>query len=368
MDSSLDLCFNYNPFEDIQQNRQTIWRLDVFEESVPPLMTDDNFLQTDEQINSTKCLSQSMSNLSDTLAVTHKNRSYASGDHFDLWSSVPQTLDLMIKQKQKRKYENSFCGSKPNLIRFPEKLWTIIEECDTGAIQWSPNGMSIVIDYSIFQKHYLNDFSHFKTHNMASFVRQLNLYGFHKINLKTRRRPISLSPINENRQSTIINKPSDPLMTSNVANCSQKSEGIEANDDCHEFKCDFFRRDRKDLMCKMQRKYSCFPNERNCQNLKHNHQKKPKNRIPLKPTSFNHNRSKSKISVKRERSGQTCGRRCGQSLNGVSDHDSIDTKDFFCKYSMTMNLGDSSDGSNVSNEKSDHLSMTDTSHLFTSFL
>nr|CAD7410071.1 unnamed protein product [Timema cristinae] len=67
-------------------------------------------------------------------------------------------------------------------MKFPIKLWKIINECNTGAIRWSDKGKSILIDYIIFQDEYLGCCkSLFKTRNITSFVRQLNLYGFRKV-------------------------------------------------------------------------------------------------------------------------------------------------------------------------------------------
>nr|CAD7569907.1 unnamed protein product [Timema californicum] len=67
-------------------------------------------------------------------------------------------------------------------MKFPIKLWKIINECNTGAIRWSDKGKTILIDYIIFQDEYLGCCkSLFKTRNITSFVRQLNLYGFRKV-------------------------------------------------------------------------------------------------------------------------------------------------------------------------------------------
>ena len=74
--------------------------------------------------------------------------------------------------------------------RFPEKLWRIVNECRTGAIGWSCSQADVIfIKYTDFRNQYLmSDVPAFKTRNIASFVRQLNLYGFHKINPVTARK------------------------------------------------------------------------------------------------------------------------------------------------------------------------------------
>uniref|UniRef100_UPI003AAA6A6C heat shock factor protein 1 n=1 Tax=Centroberyx gerrardi TaxID=166262 RepID=UPI003AAA6A6C len=64
---------------------------------------------------------------------------------------------------------------------FLTKLWTLVEDPDTDPlICWSPNGTSFhVFDQGRFSKEVLPKF--FKHNNMASFVRQLNMYGFRKV-------------------------------------------------------------------------------------------------------------------------------------------------------------------------------------------
>ncbi|XP_033925087.1 heat shock factor protein 1 [Melopsittacus undulatus] len=69
-------------------------------------------------------------------------------------------------------------GSVP---AFLSKLWTLVEDPDTDAlICWSPSGSSFhVFDQGQFAKEVLPKY--FKHNNMASFVRQLNMYGFRKV-------------------------------------------------------------------------------------------------------------------------------------------------------------------------------------------
>ncbi|CAN9503556.1 unnamed protein product [Ophioblennius macclurei] len=69
-------------------------------------------------------------------------------------------------------------GSVP---AFLTKLWTLVEDPDTDPlICWSPSGTSFhVFDQGRFSKEVLPKF--FKHNNMASFIRQLNMYGFRKV-------------------------------------------------------------------------------------------------------------------------------------------------------------------------------------------
>ncbi|XP_046906620.1 heat shock factor protein 1 isoform X3 [Hypomesus transpacificus] len=71
--------------------------------------------------------------------------------------------------------------SGSNVPAFLTKLWTLVEDPDADPlICWSPNGNSFhVFDQGRFSKEVLPKF--FKHNNMASFVRQLNMYGFRKV-------------------------------------------------------------------------------------------------------------------------------------------------------------------------------------------
>ncbi|XP_033849780.3 heat shock factor protein 1 isoform X2 [Acipenser ruthenus] len=72
-------------------------------------------------------------------------------------------------------------GSGSNVPAFLTKLWTLVEDPDTDPlICWSPSGNSFhVYDQGHFAKEVLPKY--FKHNNMASFVRQLNMYGFRKV-------------------------------------------------------------------------------------------------------------------------------------------------------------------------------------------
>ncbi|KAH9375720.1 hypothetical protein HPB48_017598 [Haemaphysalis longicornis] len=67
-------------------------------------------------------------------------------------------------------------------LSFPNKLWKIINECRSGAICWTTDGTAVAINYAKFQSDYLeNRLDIFKTNNITSFIRQLNLYGFRMV-------------------------------------------------------------------------------------------------------------------------------------------------------------------------------------------
>ncbi|XP_028919528.1 heat shock factor protein 1 isoform X1 [Ornithorhynchus anatinus] len=68
-----------------------------------------------------------------------------------------------------------------NVPAFLTKLWSLVGDPDTDPlICWSPSGSSFhVFDQGQFAKEVLPKY--FKHNNMASFVRQLNMYGFRKV-------------------------------------------------------------------------------------------------------------------------------------------------------------------------------------------
>ncbi|MGH0148360.1 UNVERIFIED_CONTAM: hypothetical protein FKN15_012681 [Acipenser sinensis] len=72
-------------------------------------------------------------------------------------------------------------GYTSNVPAFLTKLWTLVEDPETNhLICWSATGTSFhVFDQGRFAKEVLPKY--FKHNNMASFVRQLNMYGFRKV-------------------------------------------------------------------------------------------------------------------------------------------------------------------------------------------
>lgn len=81
---------------------------------------------------------------------------------------------------------SSLISSPPRVIhgitlKFPAKLWRIINRCISGAVSWNSSGTAIVIRRELFEDEFLSVNGHFKTTNFASFVRQLNIYGFRKL-------------------------------------------------------------------------------------------------------------------------------------------------------------------------------------------
>lgn len=72
-------------------------------------------------------------------------------------------------------------GGATAVPAFLSKLWTLVGDAPSNQlITWSQNGQSfLVLDEQRFSKEILPKY--FKHNNMASFVRQLNMYGFRKV-------------------------------------------------------------------------------------------------------------------------------------------------------------------------------------------
>ncbi|XP_037403405.1 heat shock factor protein 1 [Pygocentrus nattereri] len=64
---------------------------------------------------------------------------------------------------------------------FLSKLWTLVDDhCTNDLVTWSEDGCSfLVLDEQRFSKELLP--LYYKHSNMTSFIRQLNMYGFHKV-------------------------------------------------------------------------------------------------------------------------------------------------------------------------------------------
>ncbi|NWH28814.1 HSFY1 protein, partial [Grus americana] len=67
---------------------------------------------------------------------------------------------------------------------FPQKLWKIVESDRFQSIWWSEGGKCVAIDEELFKEEVLGRggaLRIFTTQSMKSFIRQLNLYGFTKM-------------------------------------------------------------------------------------------------------------------------------------------------------------------------------------------
>lgn len=80
-----------------------------------------------------------------------------------------------------------------NPNNFPAKLWRLVNNPANRSIFWDSQGEAIVINRQLFEREILSPgpsssdhVDAFKTKNFSSFVRQLNLYGFRKVDPASR--------------------------------------------------------------------------------------------------------------------------------------------------------------------------------------
>ncbi|CAM4546679.1 unnamed protein product [Caretta caretta] len=88
----------------------------------------------------------------------------------------PGPITTTMKQQQQ-----PAAAASAGVPAFLSKLWALLGEAPSNQlITWSQNGQSfLVLDEQRFAKEILPKY--FKHNNMASFVRQLNMYGFRKV-------------------------------------------------------------------------------------------------------------------------------------------------------------------------------------------
>jgi hypothetical protein len=113
----------------------------------------------------------------------------ASSSSSSSCSMMPTLHPMESSSKDSLQTLSNLSVENSSFLKFPQKLWNIVNNCRSEAIQWSESGDSIVIHYERFQLEYLSEKKNiFKTLNINSFIRQLNLYGFKKVvNLKSKR-------------------------------------------------------------------------------------------------------------------------------------------------------------------------------------
>ncbi|NXG02727.1 HSF5 protein, partial [Sakesphorus luctuosus] len=71
---------------------------------------------------------------------------------------------------------------------FPAKLWLLVNDPRVRSVRWDGSGEGLLIDQALFERELLGgtpgsagEAEIFKTKNFGSIIRQLNLYGFHKL-------------------------------------------------------------------------------------------------------------------------------------------------------------------------------------------
>ncbi|NXD29125.1 HSF5 protein, partial [Spelaeornis formosus] len=121
---------------------------------------------------------------------------------------------------------------------FPLKLWLLVNNPRVHSVHWDTSGEGLFIDQRLFEQELLavgpstaGEEELFKTKNFSSIIRQLNLYGFHKL-------PVSPT------SSAVGSKPRAATESGNAGN---------TDGPLHHFWNPHFRYNRPDLLLKIRR-------------------------------------------------------------------------------------------------------------------
>jgi hypothetical protein len=65
---------------------------------------------------------------------------------------------------------------------FPQRLWDLVNSDKYSFLRWSDDGQRVYLNKAEFEEHYLKTpYNQFHTQKAISFVRQMNMYGFKKV-------------------------------------------------------------------------------------------------------------------------------------------------------------------------------------------
>ncbi|XP_069873446.1 heat shock transcription factor, Y-linked-like [Dipodomys merriami] len=134
----------------------------------------------------------------------------------DLRSKIEEIIFPVLSQTPwVQRLLSSFCVSEPDenndfiSLTFPRKLWKIVESDKFKSIWWSEDGTSVVIKEDLFKEEILGrkyPFKIFETRSMKSLVRQLNLYGFSKIQHRFQQSTSSVDFLAEEKEASTLSK------------------------------------------------------------------------------------------------------------------------------------------------------------------
>ena len=130
----------------------------------------------------------------------------------------------LVKRETTSNEEKS---SKKKISPFLQKLYNILQdEKNNDIIRWNKevNGF-ILVDYKRFVKELLS--KNFKTEVFSSFIRQLNLYDFHKIKSKDSNNKLNNTNANTFYEFTNINFLKDQPERINLIKRKTKNENLE---------------------------------------------------------------------------------------------------------------------------------------------
>ncbi|XP_069882576.1 heat shock transcription factor, Y-linked-like [Dipodomys merriami] len=134
----------------------------------------------------------------------------------DLRSKIEEIIFPVLSQTTwVQRLLSTLCVPEPDedndfvSLTFPRKLWKIVESDKFKSIWWSEDGTSIVIKEDLFKEEILirkYPFKIFQTKSMKSVVRQLNLYGFSKIQHRFQRSASLVDFLVEEKETSALSK------------------------------------------------------------------------------------------------------------------------------------------------------------------
>ncbi|XP_073886620.1 heat shock transcription factor, Y-linked-like isoform X3 [Macaca fascicularis] len=137
----------------------------------------------------------------------------------DLRSMIEENAFQVLSQGSSLKRPRyTACDSEPDKdngffsLTFPRKLWKIVESDQFKSISWDENGTCIMINEELFKKEILErkaPYRIFQTDSIKSFIRQLNLYGFSKIQQNFQRSAFVATFLAEEKESFVLSKTDD---------------------------------------------------------------------------------------------------------------------------------------------------------------
>ncbi|XP_069882569.1 heat shock transcription factor, Y-linked-like [Dipodomys merriami] len=125
------------------------------------------------------------------------------------------TFQVLSQTPWAQRLRSTFCVSEPDedndfvSLTFPRKLWKIVESDKFKSIWWSEDGTSVVIKEDLFKEEILGrkyPFKIFETRSMKSLIRQLNLYGFSKVQHQFQRSASLVDFLAEEKEASVLTK------------------------------------------------------------------------------------------------------------------------------------------------------------------
>ncbi|NXA14563.1 HSF5 protein, partial [Sapayoa aenigma] len=129
-------------------------------------------------------------------------------------------------------------AATPLSCTFPAKLWLLVNNPRVRSLRWDSRARGLLVDRALFERELLDagpsaagEVKIFKTKNFGSIIRQLHLYGFHKL---------TMGPFG----STVGPRPGLPA----AGDTADNPDGPQ-----HHFWNPHFRHGRPDLLVKIKR-------------------------------------------------------------------------------------------------------------------